>query len=231
MVETINLFGKEASLYFVWWTIGMIAAYVVGMSVRKEYGLSSAKAIIYISLDMLIGIFLIYALAWFFGGGSIRTINYVRMVVWIGPYGWLLSRLFGDLCGKIQDYLILIGSFLFGFARIGCIFPGCCHGYPSSWGIYSNMAETVCFPIQIIEIIVSFVLAFIMWRLHSQDRFRGNLYPWFLVMFGSTRFILEFFRDNQKLLWGISELSLHALTCLIVGVVILTLNRYKERRS
>ena len=70
----------------------MIAAYVVGMTVRKKYGLSGAKALIYISLDMMIGTFLIYALAWVFGGGSIKSSNYVRMVVWIGPYAWLLAN-------------------------------------------------------------------------------------------------------------------------------------------
>ena len=175
MIETINIFGRSASLYFICWTVGMIAAFAVGMSVRKKYGLSDAKAVIYISLDML------------------------------------------------------IGSFLFGFARIGCIFPGCCHGYPSSWGLYSNEAGTVCFPIQIIEIIVSFILALIMWNMHSKERFQGKLYPWFLVLFGSTRFVLEFLRDNQKLFWGISELALHALSCFIVGMILLTLS--KKRRS
>jgi len=229
MIETINLFGRTASLYFICWTVGMIAAFAVGMSVRKQYGLSDAKAVIYISLDMLIGTFLIYALAWIFGGGSIQSSNYVRMVVWIGPYGWLLAKLFHDPHEKIQDFLMLIGSFLFGFARIGCIFPGCCHGYPSSWGLYSNEAGMVCFPIQIIEIVVSFILAFIMWHMHTKERFRGKLYPWFLVMFGSTRFVLEFFRDNQKLFWGISELALHALVCFTVGMITLTLS--KKRRS
>jgi len=231
MIETIDIFGRSASLYFIWWTVGMIAAFAVGMFVRKQYGLSDAKAIIYISLDMLIGTFLIYALAWVFGGGTIKSSNYVRMVVWIGAYGWLLAKLFHDPYEKIQDFLMLIGSFLFGFARIGCIFPGCCHGYPSSWGLYSNEAGTVCFPIQIIEITVSFTLALILWHMHTKERFQGKLYPWFLVMFGSTRFVLEFFRDNHKLFWGISELALHALSCLIVGAVILTLSRKKQRKE
>jgi len=228
MIETINLFGRSASLYFICWTVAMIAAFVVGMSVRKRYNLSSAKAVIYISLDMLIGVFLIYSLAWVFGGGAIQSSNYVRMVVWIGPYSWLLAKLFGDPYKKIQDFIMLIGSFLFGFARIGCIFPGCCHGYPSSWGIYSNEAGTVCFPIQIIEIIVSFILAFVMLSMHRKQRFQGKLYPWFLVLFGVTRFVLEFFRDNPKLFWGISELALHALSCLVIGAIILALGSKKK---
>ena len=40
-----------------------------------------------------------------------------------------------------------------------------------------------------------------------------------LILFGSTRFLLEFLRDNEKLFWGISNLAIHAFIMFVVGVV------------
>ena len=38
-----------------------------------------------------------------------------------------------------------------------------------------------------------------------------------LMLFGGTRFFLEFLRDNEKVLWGCSALAFHALLMLFVG--------------
>jgi len=45
----------------------------------------------------------------------------------------------------------------------------------------------------------------------------GELYPLMMMLFGSTRFIWEFFRDNEKLFFGISNLAIHALIMGVVG--------------
>jgi prolipoprotein diacylglyceryltransferase len=39
-------------------------------------------------------------------------------------------------------------------------------------------------------------------------------------MFGSTRFLLEFARDNEKLFWGISNLAIQAFIMLVVGIML-----------
>ena len=44
-------------------------------------------------------------------------------------------------------------------------------------------------------------------------------YPLMLVMYGGVRFVLEFFRDNEKIVLGCSGLAFHALFMLLVGIV------------
>ena len=55
--------------------------------------------------------------------------------------------------------------------------------------------------------------------------------PIMLILFGSTRFVWEFFRDNPKILWGCSNLSFHALFMFVVGAFsyIIIKNRKKRR--
>lgn len=47
----------------------------------------------------------------------------------------------------------------------------------------------------------------------------GRMYPVFLILFGGTRFFLEFLRLNVKVFWGISVLALWALLMVVVGIV------------
>jgi len=52
-----------------------------------------------------------------------------------------------------------------------------------------------------------------------------------LIMFGVTRFILEFFRDNEKILLGCSSLSFHALFMALVGGVAMIVIFAKKRKN
>ena len=52
-----------------------------------------------------------------------------------------------------------------------------------------------------------------------------------LILFGSTRFILEFFRDNNKVFLGLSDLALHALFMTIVGISVYTAIIAKENEK
>ena len=105
--------------------------------------------------------------------------------------------------------------------HIGCIFPGCCHGYPSPWGLFSNNAGTVCFPIQLIEAASSVLIGLLLAAFFMRGKQEGLLYGWYLLLFGSTRFIWEFFRNNEKIWNGVSELAMHALVAAILGLAIL----------
>ena len=41
-----------------------------------------------------------------------------------------------------------------------------------------------------------------------------------LILFGATRFILEFFRNNKKIVLGLSAFSFHSLFMMGVGIIV-----------
>lgn len=57
------------------------------------------------------------------------------------------------------------------------------------------------------------------------------MYPIFLILFGGTRFFLEFLRLNIKMFWGMSVYSLWALLMVAVGVVWLVLDAGKGKKD
>ena len=59
----------------------------------------------------------------------------------------------------------------------------------------------------------------------------GKVYAMFLLTFGGTRFLLEFLRDNDKLILGVSNLALHALFMVLVGTVWLMVLYEKDQQK
>ena len=75
------------------------------------------------------------------------------------------------------------------------------------------------FPIQPIEAIVAVAIVLFTWLREKRSGFAvtGEHYPLMLILFGYSRFLLEFARDNEKVFLGISNLAIHALIMGIVG--------------
>lgn len=57
----------------------------------------------------------------------------------------------------------------------------------------------------------------------------GLEFPIMLALFGSTRFICEFYRDNTKIWLGCSSLAFHALFMAVVGIVMIIVLMIKRR--
>jgi len=126
-----------------------------------------------------------------------------------------------------------------GFGRMGCLLAGCCYGVRSESAIalafpgHSPASEAQfkvgqlqtaaewshkVLPTQIFESAMSLgIAAFCLLWLHGRKRYDGQVFVAFLGLYAVGRFVLEFFRDDDRggLLW----LS----TSQLIGVGILAL--------
>ncbi len=101
-----------------------------------------------------------------------------------------------------------------GFGRIGCLLSGCCHGgLTDAWyGVphYNVYIGDVCYekanvvPIQLFEGIFLFVLAGVFFWLYMRSAKQGKnrrqtpLLPMYMIGYGIWRFVIEFFRADQR---------------------------------
>lgn len=146
------------------------------------------------------------------------------MRAWVfGPlYFYACSLLFRIDFKRLSDAMTPCFMLGFGFAHLGCMFAGCCHGYPyGGFGaIYNPVMKCYAFPVQLLESIGGFVLfaIFVIHAVKTGFRITGRQYPVMLMCY-TGRFFFEFLRDNEKLFGGVSSLSLHALFGGLVGVI------------
>lgn len=91
-------------------------------------------------------------------------------------------------------------------ARIGCFLGGCCYG--------SKIKNTdILYPTQLVESVFLFGLFIFL------SKIKRNRFPLYLILYGIARFIIEFFRgDNRGELFGIFSPSQEiSVLFIIVG--------------
>ncbi len=103
------------------------------------------------------------------------------------------------------------------FGRIGCLFAGCCHGaVTTAWyGIWNAELGAKTVPVQLFESLFLFALcAFLCF---AAFRWKKNLnLPLYLILYGVWRFIIEFFRADERGETFVPWLSPSQLTAVVL---------------
>jgi len=202
---------------------------------RKKYQISLKQAIITVITVYPIGYFWMLVLSWVENGfKNWGSNNIVRVFVWLPLIAIPIAAILKLEKRTMTDYLAPSMALQQTIGHLVCPMVGCCCGYPCEWGIWNPEEETYLFPNQWLECIVAFAIFFALIIFASKTGYdkKGRLYPAFLISFGTTRFLLEFLRDNDKLFWGISNLALHALLMVIVGCVwLIRLRKWEKEKA
>lgn len=133
-----------------------------------------------------------------------------------------------------------------GFGRMGCLLAGCCFGTPtdrplglvfpgdspaSEWQAQhaqltsKHLASLPVHPTQIYESAAAFAIAaFCLLYVHGRKRYDGQVFLTFVVLYGLVRFVIEFWRsDDRGGLFGLS-------TSQIIGVLLVAAAALLHRR-
>jgi phosphatidylglycerol:prolipoprotein diacylglycerol transferase len=115
--------------------------------------------------------------------------------------------------------------------RLGCFAAGCCWGRECDlpWGVRfrSDFAAPVpldktLHPVQLYESAANFVIFAVLYRLCSRAHRPGQVIGWYLVLYSTVRFAVEFFRVHEQSLVGPFSLTQWiSLALLALGVGIL----------
>jgi phosphatidylglycerol:prolipoprotein diacylglycerol transferase len=136
-------------------------------------------------------------------------------------FGYVVWRKLG--VGIYADMGALIASMGLFFGRIGCFFAGCCFGEGSNvaWAVVRD--GVAIHPTQIYSSIGNlFIFSYIVWK-RGHQKFRGELFIHFVLLYSIMRFSVEFLRAYT---WHWMGLSATQLVLLVV--VCVTLMVYKN---
>jgi phosphatidylglycerol:prolipoprotein diacylglycerol transferase len=107
------------------------------------------------------------------------------------------------------------------FGRVGCAFAGCCYGKEITSGIamYNHGAWRI--PTQLYEAFFLFVLYAVLFYLVKRKNFKYTM-PIYLFVYGIFRFIIEFFRADERgtLVGAISPSQFWSIAMVVLSVVI-----------
>ena len=118
--------------------------------------------------------------------------------------------------------------------KLHCLYEECCGGI-----ILTEKANGIVirFPSQIIEAICGLIICLVLLHLQRKQEYRGNIAPIFLIMYGTSRYILDFFRIDLTIIRFLEGTGIYlteghfwALICIIWGLIWLNHRRKKEYR-
>ena len=226
--------GLNSLLYNIFFYAGTVAVFVFAFLHSKNYKLQFRKSIPFVIIVYLLSFVWMFFLYWVMTGfkqwgGN----NIVRIFVWVPVFAYPVCKIMKLDYQTMCDYIAPLFCVQHGVSHFGCIFEGCCHGYPWEPGIYNHQLGVNTFPNQPIEALVAVgIVIYIFMREKKQNFVPDGLnFPLMLMLFGYSRFLLEFARDNEKLFLGISELALWALFAGLVGTAWYATVKERNRRK
>lgn len=214
------MFEANPVLYYLFHVFGFLATILYAVFFYKKFGLKWWRTFAFVLTVFPIAYGFMWVQFWIESGFKAWGNNIVRLFIWVPFIGLPFAKLYKIDYHKMIEFVAPIPCIVHGVAHFGCIFEGCCCGYPWQYGIWNPATGDYRFPLQPIEATVAVAVAVIaIFRAKSFDYSgKSKAYALMLILFGSTRFVLEFFRDNEKLFWGISSLAIHAFVMFVVGL-------------
>lgn len=170
--------------------------------------------------------------AWF--GGFVGGLG--ALILFARHYRIPLLR-FLDACSPAAAVGYAVG-------RIGCLISGDGdYGTPTtSWmgmgfpnGIVPTPPGVKVWPTPIFETVTAGLIAWYLWRQGGKatrgPRAAGEVLALYLILMGLERFLVEFIRNNPRIIFGMSNAQTAALLSVIVGVGMLAVVRRRFRPS
>ena len=228
--------GIENTLYWGCYVLGFLTIFIFNAFYGKHYGISPGKSVAFSVVSYILIYAWAYILAWVVNGFEWGHHNAIRVYIWFPVVLLLTAKLFKINWMTACEYLTPSTCIVYGIARLGCNFTGCCYGIPASWGIESVEAGHRVFPVQLCEALTALAIAAITIHLAKKRNYKpdGTLYPFMMILYGGTRLVWEFFADNTKIFFGLSELALWALLTFLIGLAwyftVKEANRRKKKR-
>lgn len=214
--------GLSGILYQVWIVPIYVVVAAFCLVYRRHYGYGWFRSLVIPLMFLLSLNIFILLMGWaltgftFFGQKNI-VVGYPFVPLMAVGF----ARLLKDDWRRMLDFMTPGLPLTQVVAKISCCFVGCCFGYPMERGIWNPIFEQTLFPVQILEGLVALGVCVACAAVAKKQDYRvtGRTYPVFLILFGGTRFFLEFLRLNPKRFWGISNLALWALLMVVVGTI------------
>ncbi len=244
----IHVFGFDIEVYLVFIGAGIVAVTVFNAFRRKKLNLKVWELILLLALTlalMLAFCRLFYALLMIpVKGASWETfwhdLLHGGMVFYGGMFGIIAGCLLFALVRRrkareVLDFFAPSIALSLVFARLGCLFNGCCYGIECAFGVPNQkFPGQLLLPVQLFESAVNLVIfiAFLLReRVKKTNRFHLEAY---FVVYGVARFILEFFRGNSDRMYypdrlsGSQHISILIVLFVLIEAAVLTVRKSKK---
>lgn len=155
-------------------------------------------------------------------------LNYFGLLFFSPLFLFLFFYIIGINPLKQMDLIVPAYPLALFFIKLACFFHGCCSGFECSWGYYNQQNFRFEFPSQLVEATWA-LLIFLCLFLYRKKTKEGTMYPLYLILYSSTRFLSEFTRLDSNILGPFKAYHFFCIAGVIFGLVGLFItSKYSE---
>lgn len=207
--------------------IGTILMTIVMLYIRKYYGFVRWKVILSAVCLTITGVtgasYMFFIESGHMGGVSFYGALFFAPVVMA-----VLAAVLRIPVGRMLDICAPAECIMLALLKIRCIYFDCCNGIV----LYETEQVSVRFPSQVTELITALCIMFVLIRFIKENRYENQIYAWYMVIYGATRFVLNAFRETTPFVWILPAGSFWSIISVIVGTMwILAIRFYTKKRN
>lgn len=214
-------------MLYLFLAVGTVLMLGVMLLCNVSYGFSKRKVALAAVLLTVCGV-LGVKLMFFIENGSFGGQSFFGAVLFTPLLMLAVAKLLRLPAAGLLDLSAPAECVMLALLKVECLLTGCCVGRV----LYvTPLGAEVRFPSAIVECAAALLIALLLYFLSGKQKLHGRIYPLFMVIYGATRFVLNFLRETTPLLLGLSVGCLWALLSVIIGSVLLVLLARRGRKS
>lgn len=204
----------------------------IGAWYGPRYGYSRKDAMSYSATMMAIIVVFTYGCKWVPAWFDYTVyINAARTFMFIPLFTWILKTPSGIGVLHGADFVTPNMFFVRTVVLIGCTSVGCGEAVPADWGIYSPRLEQYVFPMDLIDLIATFLIGVgsLIYAKKLNYRGEGRIFGAAVFALGVVRLLIQF--GSTVSWWGIRGLNdetVYSIVSMITGIVIFV--KYKNKK-
>lgn len=195
---------------------------------RKLYGISLKKAFLitlYVAFSGLLGTNIMYFIENGIWGGT----SFFGAVLFIPIFLLPSPRIFHIPVAKITDYIAAPGLAMFVVNKLNCYVAGCCGGKVIG---YTVEGIPIYFPSQLAEMVCAVIIVCVSLCLERKKFAKGRIYSICLIIYGISRYILNYFRwEQDEFALGMPPGNLWSIVAIVIGIIWLVLDQKRKNQA
>ena len=198
----------------IYLSIGAVAMLVPILIQSRWYRINLFKSFIITILLTICGTVGSY-LMFFLENGYWGGLSFYGALFFV-PIGFALVPLLLKIpYGELLDMCAPVGGVMLAIMKLQCFLSGCCGGR----GLFVNSDGVVVrFPSQIVELITALIIFVILLIMSYRKTHKNCIYPIYMIMYGSARFVLNLFREvSAQSIFPIG--NVWSLIAIAIGII------------
>jgi len=204
--------------------VGMLAMAPIMFLVNRYYKMPRWKIVIILIVLTALPFFAC-KLMFFIENGRWDGQSFFGAVLLAPLLTWITAKLINEPYGAVMDIHAPAVCIMLAVQKVGCIISGCCGGMIFA---YAANGDPIRFPSQIVECAAALFLCLALFWMLDKEKNRGLLLPWFMVLYGVSRFVLNLLRETTPVFLGMAIGNIWSIVSVVIGVAMYELIRKRK---